>query len=119
MGSRKSNSGSFKKGHIPATKGKPLSVVHRKKLSEKETIIKSLENTKEFAEKIVIRYNRVNHSIFLSNILYIESLSDYIKVVTLDDEIVTKERISTNIIKKTPYITILPTLIQIESINFT
>ena len=68
------------------------------KLSEKETIIKSLENTKkstkEFAEKIVIRYNRVNHSIFLSNILYIESLSDYIKVVTLDDEIVTKERIS-------------------------
>ena len=64
------------------------------KLSEKETIIKSLEDTKEFAEKIVIRYNRVNHSIFLSNILYIESLSDYIKVVTLDDEIVTKERIS-------------------------
>ena len=68
------------------------------KLSEKETIIKSLENKKnyhkEFAEKIVIRYNRVNHSIFLSNILYIESLSDYIKVVTLDDEIVTKEKIS-------------------------
>ena len=49
------------------------------KLSEKETIIKSLENTKEtttkeLAEKIVIRYNRVNHSIYLSNILYIESL---------------------------------------------
>ena len=71
------------------------------KLSEKETIIKSLENTKEFAEKIVIRYNRVNHSIFLSNILYIESLSDYIKVVTLDDEIVTKEKIS-KIISRLP-----------------
>ena len=33
--------------------------------------------------------------------------------------LVTKERMSTNIIKKTPYITILPTLIQIESTNFT
>ena len=73
------------------------------KLSEKETIIKSLENTKEFAEKIVIRYNRVNHSIFLSNILYIESLSDYIKVVTLDDEIVTKERISKISSRLPPY----------------
>ena len=69
------------------------------KLSKKETIIKSLENNKkttseEFAEKIVIRYNRVNHSISLSNILYIESLSDYIRVVTIGDEIVTKEKIS-------------------------
>lgn len=73
------------------------------KLSEKETIIKSLENTKEFAEKIVIRYNRVNHSIFLSNILYIESLSDYIKVVTLDDELVTKERISKISSRLPPY----------------
>ena len=77
------------------------------KLSEKETIIKSLEKQKnyhkEFAEKIVIRYNRVNHSIFLSNILYIESLSDYIKVVTLDDEIVTKERISTINNRLPPY----------------
>ena len=78
------------------------------KLSEKETIIKSLKNTKknttkEFAEKIVIRYNRVNHSIFLSNILYIESLSDYIKVVTLDDEIVTKEKISKIISRLPPY----------------
>ena len=78
------------------------------KLSEKETIIKSLKNTKkasseEFAEKIVIRYNRVNHSIFLSNILYIESLSDYIKVVTLDDELVTKERISKISSRLPPY----------------
>ena len=78
------------------------------KLSEKETIIKSLKNTKKAssegsAEKIVIRYNRVNHSIFLSNILYIESLSDHIKVVTLDDEIVTKERISKIISRLPPY----------------
>ena len=33
MGSRKSNSGLFKKGHIPANKGKPLPVTTRKKLS--------------------------------------------------------------------------------------
>ena len=33
--------------------------------------------------------------------------------------LVTKERIKTNIIKNTPYITTLPTFIQIKSINFT
>ena len=69
------------------------------KLSEKETVIRSLENIKESTydakeDKIIVRYNRINHSINLSNILYIESLSDYIKVVTNDDKIVTKERIS-------------------------
>ena len=33
--------------------------------------------------------------------------------------LVKKERIRTNIIKNTPYITTLPTFIQIKSINFT
>ncbi len=33
--------------------------------------------------------------------------------------LVKKERISKNIIKKTPYMTTLPTFIQIRSINFT
>lgn len=69
------------------------------KLNQKETIIKSLQNKKEktskaSVEKIIIRYNRVNHPINLSKIVYIESLSDYIKVVTDDDEIITKEKIS-------------------------
>ena len=76
------------------------------KLSEKETIIRSLENIKKSTydtkeDKIIVRYNRINHSINLSNILYIESLSDYIKVVTNDDKIVTKERIS-KIINRLP-----------------
>jgi len=76
------------------------------KLNQKETIIKSLEHKKEttskaLADKIVVRYNRVNHPISLSSILYIESLSDYIKVVTEDDEIVTKEKIS-KIIERLP-----------------
>lgn len=76
------------------------------KLNQKEIIIKSLEHKKEIisqvpVDKIIIRYNRVNHSVNLSSILYIESLSDYIKVVTNDDEIVTKERIS-KIIERLP-----------------
>lgn len=76
------------------------------KLNQKETIIKSLENKKEttseaFVNKIIIRYNRVNHSINLSEIIYIESLSDYIKIVTENDEIVTKEKIS-KIIERLP-----------------
>lgn len=76
------------------------------KLNQKETIIKSMEHKKEatsktLVDKIVVRYNRVNHHINLSNILYIESLSDYIKIVTEDDEIVTKEKIS-KIIERLP-----------------
>ncbi|MGB1037807.1 MAG: LytR/AlgR family response regulator transcription factor [Bacteroidia bacterium] len=76
------------------------------KLNQKETIIKSLETqnktlSPKLVENIIIRYNRTNHSIDLSKIIYIESLSDYIKVVTIDDEKVTKERIS-KIINRLP-----------------
>ena len=75
-------------------------------LNQKEVIIKSLESKKNrkkdsHDDKIIVRYNRVNHSINLAQILYIESLSDYIKVVTETDEIVTKERIS-KIIERLP-----------------
>ena len=76
------------------------------KLNQKETVIKFLENKKEttseaLVDKIVVRYNRVNHPINLSGILYIESLSDYLKIVTEDDEIITKEKIS-KIIERLP-----------------
>ena len=76
------------------------------KLNQKETIIKALENKKEPitaapSDKITIRYNRINHTINLSSIRYIESLSDYLKVVTEDDEIVTKEKVS-KIIERLP-----------------
>jgi two-component system response regulator LytT len=78
------------------------------KLNQKETIIKSLEKKKgttsePFINKLIIRYNRVNHSINLSEIIYIESLSDYIKIVTENDEIVTKEKISKIIERLPPY----------------
>ena len=76
------------------------------KLNQKEIIIQGLENKKEQiatapSNKITIRYNRTNHPINLSSIRYIESLSDYLKVVTEDGEIVTKEKVS-KIIKRLP-----------------
>lgn len=76
------------------------------KLIQKETIIKSLENkaeliSKNSIDKIIVRYNRTNHPINLSQIVYIESLSDYIKVVTEDDDIISKEKIS-KIIERLP-----------------
>lgn len=69
------------------------------KLMQKETVINSLLNkskkiTKKNVDTIIIRYNRINHAINLSKIIYIESLSDYIKVVIEEDEIITKEKIS-------------------------
>lgn len=78
------------------------------KLNQKEIIIKYLKTekstkAKDFEDKIILRYNRVNHHVNLSNIVYIESLSDYIKVVTESDEIVTKERISKIIDRLPPH----------------
>lgn len=76
------------------------------KLNQKDTIIKSLKNKKLLStepeiSKIDVRYNRTNHSIALSTILYIESLSDYIKIVTIEEDIITKEKIS-KIIERLP-----------------
>ena len=69
------------------------------KLNQKETIIKSFEEKEESTtdaptDTIVVRYNRTNHPVPTSDIIYIESLSDYVKVITEEDEIVTKEKIS-------------------------
>jgi len=69
------------------------------KLTQKETIIKSLEIGKESAlaslqDKLVVRYNRENYNISISSIYYIESLSDYISIVSQKEKIITKERIS-------------------------
>lgn len=78
------------------------------KLNQKETLIKSLKmknnaSFTKFDKHIIIRYNRINHSIDLSKIIYIESLSDYIKIVSEDDEKVTKEKISKIINRLPPY----------------
>jgi len=69
-----------------------------KKLMQKDMLIKKLESKQlepiETAQKLTVRYNRENHTINTDDIIFIESLSDYIKIVTQEDEIVTKERIS-------------------------
>lgn len=69
------------------------------KLNQKEIIINELERKERIEaellpKKIIVRYKRMNHPISISCILYIESLADYIKIVTKEDEIVTKEKIS-------------------------
>ena len=74
------------------------------KLSQTEKRIVSLEKndqTNDNHHKLIIRYNRINHTIAPNNIIYIESLSDYLKLVTEDGEIITREKIS-KIIERLP-----------------
>lgn len=62
----------------------------------KETRIAELESVKEKnkLQTLVIRSNRKSVTINLEEILYIESLSDYVKIHTPLDTILTKEKIS-------------------------
>lgn len=74
------------------------------KLSQTEKRIVSLEKndqTNDNHHKLIIRYNRINHTIAPNHIIYIESLSDYLKLVTEDGEIITREKIS-KIIERLP-----------------
>jgi len=48
----------------------------------------------EWEETITVRYNRTNYPIKLIQILYIESMSDYVKIVTDRDVVITKQKIS-------------------------
>jgi hypothetical protein len=61
-----------------------------------ENTIGSLEKQQEVAkqDQIQIRVDRKNQIIKLDNLLYIESLADYVKVHTTTDQHITKERIS-------------------------
>lgn len=53
------------------------------------------ENEKNKKEVVTIRANRTNYSIELSKVMYVESLSDYVKIHLMDSEpIMTKETIS-------------------------
>lgn len=52
------------------------------------------EQKKNKKNTLIIRANRKNHSIKLADLLYIESLSDYVKVVTTKRELVTREKIT-------------------------
>ncbi len=60
---------------------------------QKNVMIESLEKRLSQNDNRIIhvRYNRQNYPIIENDILYIESLSDYLKIVTTKDEIVTKK----------------------------
>ena len=63
---------------------------------EKESTISELidEKAKNQMETIVVKVNRQDQSIRLDEIKYIESLSDYVKIITTKVGFTTKERIS-------------------------
>lgn len=52
------------------------------------------ERTKNRVETLMVRENRKSVSLALEDICYIESLSDYVKIVTKTREVLTKEKIS-------------------------
>jgi len=60
---------------------------------QKDIIIEDLENrlSQNDSRVLHVRYNRQNYPIKEKDILYIESLSDYLKIVTIKEEIVTKK----------------------------
>ena len=63
---------------------------------EKSKEVASLQTNKDRNEQesILVRADRKNQQILLSDLLYIESLSDYVKLVTTQREITTREKIS-------------------------
>ena len=68
---------------------------------EEKTVFDKI-NLERKTQQIIVRYNRTNYPINVSDILYIESLADYIKIVLVSaDEIVTKEKIS-HILERLP-----------------
>lgn len=52
------------------------------------------EQHREKKNSIQIRADRKNHLILLEELKYIESLSDYVKIVTIKDEYITREKIT-------------------------
>lgn len=67
-----------------------------KAFRQKEAEIGVLEAQKvaNQLEKIVVRVNRKQHQILLQDLCYIESLGDYVKIITEKEQLVTKEKIS-------------------------
>ena len=70
---------------------------------QKEELVASLESdkTKNQQENLLVRAQRKNHLIPLDELFYIESLNDYVKVVTADSELITREKI-TSLYNKLP-----------------
>lgn len=66
------------------------------RFKRKEELVASLKSDKERnqQENLLVRAQRKNHLIPLDEILYIESLNDYVKIITEDSELVTREKIT-------------------------
>ena len=63
---------------------------------KREKLVAILKSDKERNEQqnLLVRIDRKNHLIPLNELFYIESLNDYVKVVTADSELVTREKIT-------------------------
>ena len=68
-------------------------VIQFQKKEELVAILKS-DKVKNQQENLLVRAQRKNHLIPLDELLYIESLNDYVKVVTADAELITREKIT-------------------------
>lgn len=66
------------------------------RFQNKEKLIAFLksENEKNKQESIMVKVNRKNHLVLLNELAYIESLNDYVKLVTTDSEFITREKIT-------------------------
>jgi len=69
--------------------------VYRSSL-ERDSMIADLEeaNQKNLLQTLTVRSNREAVSILVDNILYVESLADYVKINTATGVVITKEKIS-------------------------
>lgn len=65
-------------------------------LKNKNLLVETLqsESDKNKQEQLVIRSDRKNQQVLLNDLLYIESLNDYVKVVTVHGEFETREKIT-------------------------
>ena len=63
---------------------------------KREKLLVRLRSDKERNEQqnLLVRADRKNHLIPLNELFYIESLNDYVKVVTADSELITREKIT-------------------------
>lgn len=73
---------------------KAVNKVMHTSLSETKMVEEDRKNVTSFARQITFRSDRKMIKVALGDILYIESLKDYIKVVTTSGSVITKQTIS-------------------------
>lgn len=76
-------------------------LIRRYQNKEQQIIDLEKEKVKSKMDQIIVRSNRKNLPIRIDDIMYVESLSDYVKIHTSADTIICKEKIS-DLSKKLP-----------------